>query len=66
MHEPSVKVLKTVVRKDWKIGSGYVDRNVTLLVTPRVMVIVLYCIVLEYIRIWINKSYFKDRGPKSL
>ena len=38
MHEPSEKVLKTIVRKDWKIGSGYVHRNVTLLVTPRVVV----------------------------
>lgn len=38
MHEPSEKVLKTIVRKDWKIGSGYVNRNVTLLVTPRVVV----------------------------
>jgi hypothetical protein len=38
MHEASEKVVKKVLRKDWKIGSGYIDRNVTLLVTPRVVV----------------------------
>jgi hypothetical protein len=40
MHEPSDKVIKKVVRKNWKLGTGYIDRNITLLVTPRVKVLI--------------------------
>jgi hypothetical protein len=47
MYEPSEKVIKTFVRKNWKISDGYIDRNVTMMVTPRV-------VVLETI----NKTFF--------
>ena len=38
MYEPSERVIKTIVRKNWKISDDYVDRNVTMIVTPRVVV----------------------------
>lgn len=38
MYEASERVIKTVVRKKWKISDGYIDRNVTMIVTPRVVV----------------------------
>ena len=37
MYEASERVIKTVVRKKWKISDGYIDRNVTMIVTPRVV-----------------------------
>jgi hypothetical protein len=39
MYEPSKRVIRTFVRKNWKISDGYIDRNVTMIVTPKVVVI---------------------------
>ena len=36
MYEPSEKVIKTFLRKNWKIKDGFIDRNVTMIVTPKV------------------------------
>ena len=36
MHEASDKVVRTVLRKDWKTSGGLTTRNVTMIVTPRV------------------------------
>ena len=37
MHEASEKVVRTILRKDWKTSSGITYRNVTMIVTPRVV-----------------------------
>lgn len=33
----SDKVIKTIVRKDWRVHGGVVDREVQVMVTPRVV-----------------------------
>jgi hypothetical protein len=42
MYEPSERVVKTFTRKNWKISDGHVERNVTMIVTPKVVVRVLF------------------------
>ena len=36
MYEPSERVVKTFLRKNWKIKDSFIDRNVTMIVTPKV------------------------------
>ena len=38
MYEPSERVVKTFTREKWKISDGYINRNVTMIVTPNVVV----------------------------
>jgi hypothetical protein len=38
MYEPSERVVKTFMRKNWKISDGIIERNVTMIVTPKVVV----------------------------
>lgn len=38
MYEASEQVVKTVMRPNWKINSKEITRNVTMIVTPRVVV----------------------------
>jgi hypothetical protein len=38
MYEPSENVVKMVTRPNWKINDGIIDRDVTLIVTPNVVV----------------------------
>lgn len=38
MYEASERVVKTITRKNWKISDGYINRNVTMIVTPKVVV----------------------------
>ncbi len=38
MYESSERVVKTFTRKNWKISDGFADRNVTMIVTPKVVV----------------------------
>lgn len=37
MYEPSERVLRVVPRGKWRVMDGYVSRNVTMIVTPRVV-----------------------------
>jgi len=37
MYEPSDLVVKTFQRRNWKISDGFIDRNVTMIVTPKVV-----------------------------
>ena len=63
MYEPSEKVIKTILRKNWKISDGYIDRNVTMMVTPRVVV---SWIDLKYLNELIQKAFhfLKDEVRK--
>ena len=38
VYTPSDQVLKKIVRKNWKIRGGMIDKTVSMLVTPRVQV----------------------------
>jgi hypothetical protein len=38
MYEPSDRVIKVVSRPKWKTNDGFIDRNVTLIVTQNVVV----------------------------
>lgn len=38
MYTPSEKVLKQIVRKNWKIRGGTIDKTVLMLITPKVQV----------------------------
>ena len=37
MYEPSERVVKSVLRKNWKINGGSINRQVTMIVTPKVV-----------------------------
>ena len=37
MYEPSEKVVKVLSRKNWKIIDGFVEKNVTMIVTAKVV-----------------------------
>ena len=55
MYEPSERVVKTFTRKNWKISDGHVERNVTMIVTPNVVVrIIVFCSIFNYRIIKIN------------
>ncbi len=38
VYTPSDQVLKKIVRKNWKIRGGTIDKDISLLVTPKVQV----------------------------
>ena len=38
MYEPSDRVIKVVNRPKWKTNDGFINRNVTLIVTQNVVV----------------------------
>lgn len=58
MYEASEKVIKTIRRKMWKIGAGYVERDATMIVTPRVVVCVVFCAAEINIRYHVVKCEF--------
>ena len=37
MYEASDRVVKVFNRKNWKISNGFIERNVTMIVTPKVV-----------------------------
>ena len=37
MYEASERVIRTLVRHDWKVSGRHVSRNVTMIVTPKVV-----------------------------
>jgi len=38
VYIPSDQVLKKIVRKDWRIRGGTIDKEISILVTPKVRV----------------------------
>jgi len=38
VYTPSDQVLKQIVRKNWKIRGGTIDKDISMLVTPKVQV----------------------------
>ncbi len=38
VYTPSNQVLKQIVRKNWKIRGGTIDKDISMLVTPKVQV----------------------------
>ncbi len=40
VYTPNDRVLKQIVRKNWKIRDGTIDKNISMLVTPKVQAVV--------------------------